>query len=1341
MATPAPPNPPPPTPPPAPGTSLGCEDPGACVYFDVSDREILTSLGIFAFLATCLLLLFGVLRHRSPIFFGRRRLRNLVRIERTQTSNPTRRTPRRNLTGILSSPRCPEAPAPSSPPVSPSHPRPCSHPQTHRPPPIPRPDGTWTDAIFGWMTHVLRVPDKDLVATAGIDALAFIRVCQFGIQLFVPITLVVIVVLVPIHNAGGDLARQRNDYIARGGNAENLRSGLNSKLMRSTAANLNEGDPVMWIHVVLTWLITLYATWLLRRHTRTFALLRQLYLSTAGDTNLWRAVHMPETILQQMLVQGREMEAELDVHKMREQVAKSQINTEDTDHLALAGPSDREQQQHHGGGVGPDLLVGPDGKPVMLTSIDTVVAGGQSESGADSSAYKPKGGIPHLSTPTRADTGARMSLNFDAAVASRGGAPNTETADGDSVRGGNESLKVRRSSQLKPLKPLGDGGGDTTSPTVSAGGNPLLPGETDGNDTTQAAATRLDAMRANMRRSSVNADTFEALAVLATPVLAERVHAHGDKGHAGTKGSAEKVLRKVAGKFTRQLGRATTERSGLDVKQGTNAEGGDAKGAAPAGLGSTHLGPPPPLRRSDSDVRRSSTERGGLSLAPLRTNVAGLKRQQHAAVVAEEQQRRLEEERLAAEGGIAVDLSRAHGVPEIDQLPPRAGAANPAYSTPTSAAAAAAAAAMAGDGPIEAISPIEQSTRSGEKSKKSNIPVSLRKSIEEARLRASSSETGGNRGETIAEDVASEVESSRRHADTETPGPVTESFEGDGDKRGISDEDQPAPTDRPALRTYVDEDGRTVVYMGPPGSTPGGDRAGSQGGTQQGAGFLERMRQRTDLRDPAPSEQSTSTADALLSPQRIRHSRRTSGGGAGGVPLRPPVFEITGAAAEGLEGLMDAERDREKAKVDKGNKKKHSRNKSEIGAAFATLGLGGIGIDEATTLASTLRNNPANKPGGKNPSSGTGVATGTSGDAADQSGSGASGGNSVGNSRGGSVGSAAELNVLELSHLSSMRSFGSHGGDVNTGGGAGGGRGGGGGSGTHSVPLTPLRPMREALAKNPKTPGGKSHHEKLKSAQKARAMRRGASFSTTDELRRDNSSGSSSQTAAGAGHSVGGDLDRKQGQGGLSLGNIHFHESAAVNEKPRAQTSKIVARKGFLPADNIGLNPEAYTPHVKRVLEDIAEAHRARAHRRTASGGSSDDGELFNRANSLNFGTEGGGLSKHSSRNALYTSGTSGGDSVKDPGGPSGKTSQSDEYFDFLDEHTLGGPDVAIKHQWYGLRLFSLSHFPSLSLGYLPLAPSLFVCSPLDARTAALDTRTWFGFFSFLSNWNTHMRV
>lgn len=113
MSMPPPPFPPPaPAPPPSPGSaSLGCEDPGACVYFDVSDREILTSLGIFAFLAGCLLLLFGVLRHRSPIFFGRRRLRNLVRPRRTRRSNH-RATVTRFLVvaSLLRSSRAPPSP-------------------------------------------------------------------------------------------------------------------------------------------------------------------------------------------------------------------------------------------------------------------------------------------------------------------------------------------------------------------------------------------------------------------------------------------------------------------------------------------------------------------------------------------------------------------------------------------------------------------------------------------------------------------------------------------------------------------------------------------------------------------------------------------------------------------------------------------------------------------------------------------------------------------------------------------------------------------------------------------------------------------------------------------------------------------------------------------------------------------------------------------------------------------------------------------------------------------------------------------------------------------------------
>ena len=110
------PPPPPPPPSPPPFTSVGCEDADACSYFDVSDREIVTSLGIFATMGAVLLVTFGAIRHQAPIFFGRRRLRNLVRggRARAMTRSESRETRERTAffsfkTGRRLFPRQPEA--------------------------------------------------------------------------------------------------------------------------------------------------------------------------------------------------------------------------------------------------------------------------------------------------------------------------------------------------------------------------------------------------------------------------------------------------------------------------------------------------------------------------------------------------------------------------------------------------------------------------------------------------------------------------------------------------------------------------------------------------------------------------------------------------------------------------------------------------------------------------------------------------------------------------------------------------------------------------------------------------------------------------------------------------------------------------------------------------------------------------------------------------------------------------------------------------------------------------------------------------------------------------------
>ena len=48
-------------------------------------------------------------------------------------------------------------------------------------------------------------------------------------------------VLIPCHVMGGDLTRQYDEFVARGGDTSNLRNGLNSRLMRTTAANIEVG--------------------------------------------------------------------------------------------------------------------------------------------------------------------------------------------------------------------------------------------------------------------------------------------------------------------------------------------------------------------------------------------------------------------------------------------------------------------------------------------------------------------------------------------------------------------------------------------------------------------------------------------------------------------------------------------------------------------------------------------------------------------------------------------------------------------------------------------------------------------------------------------------------------------------------------------------------------------------------------------------------------------------------------------------------------------------------------------------------------------------------------------
>ena len=706
-----PPPPPPPSPPPPPFTSVGCEDADACSYFDVSDSEIVTSLGIFAAMGAVLLVTFGAIRHQAPIFFGRRRLRNLVRggqsaTTRSGSEKPPRRTAffsfKAKATDFTFSSLRRSVAARSLPLLSDLEPgTETANAQTHRPPPIPRPDGTWSDAVFGWMTHVLRVPDKELVATAGIDALAFIRVCQFGIQLFFPITVLSICVFIPVHASGNSLDQEREDFLSLGGSADELRSGLNSRLMRTTAANIANADPVMWLHVVTNWLIVVYATWLLRRHTRTFALLRQLYLTTAGDTNLWRAVHMPTTILQQMLVQGREVEAEMDVHAMREQVAsrdlrrsgdKDEDEDEDEDDASRDAADDdvpprdlsptssmkKKKKFHekldmksgfgisHGSATRRRDAEEDDGFEFDVGGGSEKLDGGVGSAGlsrfAPSSASTPEG--LHVSTETDGAEKKGSAPEGDDCVTIDVAADRLEKTG--LKRGQMRSPTARASLSYAGARESVTFSDDMADVTVSAGkGTQLKP--------VRPLRAEGDARHAH-REPRVGGMSIEAMAFLATPVLQQS----GDG--AGENKVISRIKRGLGPKRTGPAIELPERREPKERERVPTVPEGAEEGAEASSSPRLSPGEKPSFRGAVGAVsastafdglgREARRSRGGLK--ELRNNIKGLKKQQAAKAKA------------AARGELSsLGVDAATGdVRERGETASMAGAANDAYATP-----------------------------------------------------------------------------------------------------------------------------------------------------------------------------------------------------------------------------------------------------------------------------------------------------------------------------------------------------------------------------------------------------------------------------------------------------------------------------------------------------------------------------------------------------------------------------------------------------------------------------------------------------------------------------------
>ncbi|XP_031475846.1 CSC1-like protein At3g54510 isoform X4 [Nymphaea colorata] len=101
---------------------------------------------------------------------------------------------------------------------------------------------------FEWVGRAFRVTEDELMRNCGLDALVVIRLFKFGIKLFVPCSVVGLLVLVPVNCT----SQERSSSIT-----------LSYSIDSFTISNIGRGSNRLWVHFSCLYVVSLYALYLL----------------------------------------------------------------------------------------------------------------------------------------------------------------------------------------------------------------------------------------------------------------------------------------------------------------------------------------------------------------------------------------------------------------------------------------------------------------------------------------------------------------------------------------------------------------------------------------------------------------------------------------------------------------------------------------------------------------------------------------------------------------------------------------------------------------------------------------------------------------------------------------------------------------------------------------------------------------------------------------------------------------------------------------------------------------------------------------------------------------------
>ncbi|CAI8588266.1 unnamed protein product [Vicia faba] len=121
--------------------------------------------------------------------------------------------------------------------------------------------------FLNWMPQALRMTETEIINHAGLDSAVFLRIYALGLKMFVPVTIVALLILIPVNVSSGTLFFLRRELVV-------------SDIDKLSISNVPPKSLRFFVHIGLEYLFTIWICFLLYKEYDNVALMRLHFLAS-----------------------------------------------------------------------------------------------------------------------------------------------------------------------------------------------------------------------------------------------------------------------------------------------------------------------------------------------------------------------------------------------------------------------------------------------------------------------------------------------------------------------------------------------------------------------------------------------------------------------------------------------------------------------------------------------------------------------------------------------------------------------------------------------------------------------------------------------------------------------------------------------------------------------------------------------------------------------------------------------------------------------------------------------------------------------------------------------------